>query len=170
MGQFSWMYADTNNEKALLEGGTAYVPLPNGETIEESCYDGYGRFGGQDIYDLVADWNREYLARHPEFEIPGEFGREPLRVDRYGWYKHYADLSLSREEVVKRAGLYEYRHIGIDIACYDDQNNALPFPIKICKNKPAPGAYNRLPISWGDPNQGWGDPDDEGGEDEYDEW
>ena len=160
MGQFSWMYADTNNEEALLEGGTAYVPLPNGETIEEHDYDGYGHFGGHDIYDLVADWNREYLSRHPEFEIPIPGGGS-FRIDRHRWYRYYSDLTLSRYEVVKRAGMYEYRHIGIDIACYDEQNNALPFPIKICKNKPVPGAYNRLPISWSDPNQGWGDPEDE---------
>ena len=166
MGQFSWMYADTNNEKALLEGGAAYVPLPNGEAIEEPSYDGYGEFGGQDIYDLVADWNREYLSRHPEFELPGAYGRKPFRVDRHGWYKYYADLSLSREEVVRRADLFEYRTIGIEIACYDDQNGALPFPIKICKNRPAPGAYNRLPASWSDPNQGWGDPDDAGEEED----
>ena len=161
MGQFSWMYADTDNKEALLEGGAAYVPLPNGETIEEHDYDGYGRFGGNDIYDLVADWNREYLAKHPEFIIPGECGGQQVRVDKHGWYKHYSDLTLSRDQVVKRSGIYEYRHIGIDIACYDDQNNALPFPIKICKYKPSPGAYNRLPISWTDPNQGWGEPDDD---------
>ena len=156
MGQFSWMYADTNNEEALLEGCTAYVPLPSGEIIEEHDYDGYGHFGGHDIYDLVADWNRAYLSEHPEFEIPKVYGGT-MRVDWHDWYKHYADLSLSREEIVKRSDLYKYRTIGIDIACLDDQNNVLPFPIKVCKERPAPGAYNRLPISWKDPNQGWRD-------------
>ena len=169
MGQFSWMFADTNNEEDLREGQEAYVPLPNGEYIHEPCYEGYGKFGGQDIYDLVADWNREYLSRHPEFEIPknfmavinGQLIRRPLFcVARYGWYKAYADLSLTRAEVVEQADCYEYRAIGIGIACGDLANNALPFPIKICKSKPAPGAYNRLPASNTDPNQGWGSPEE----------
>lgn len=43
----------------------------------------------------------------------------------------------------------------------DDQNNVLPFPIKICRSRPEPNAYNRLPISWSDPNQGWGEDDKE---------
>lgn len=74
MGQFSWMYADTMNAKALCEGGTAYVVMPDGGYIYEDDYDGYGRFGGQDVYDLVADWNRKYLSEHPEFLIPSHGG------------------------------------------------------------------------------------------------
>lgn len=57
MGQFSWMYADTNNETALNEGGQAYVPFPDGTVIFEKRYRGYGIFRGYDIFDLVADWN-----------------------------------------------------------------------------------------------------------------
>lgn len=174
MGQFSWMFADTMNQKALHEGGEAYVALPGGGWIYEDDYDGYGRFDGLDIYDLVADWNRKYLSEHPEFLIPSHGGRwvnnewvpdrSGRRVDRYEWYKAYADLNLSREEVVKKSGVYEYRHIGIDIACYDDQNAALPYPIKICRDKPV--RYDCLPSSNADPNQGWGEPED----DDKDDW
>lgn len=62
MGQFSWMYADTNNRIALKLLGSAYVPCPDGTVIYESCYQCDGIFGGHDIYDLVTDWNRSYLS------------------------------------------------------------------------------------------------------------
>ena len=164
MGQFSWMFADKNNKQALNEGCPAYVALPDGGYIYEPCYDGYGNFGGKDIYDLVADWNREYLAKHPEHDVGSHdmYGREiAFPVCRHSWYWKYADLKLTPEEVVKQADLYEYRGIGIDIACYDKQNAALPFPIKICRDKPEPGDYEKLPPSESDPNQGWGTPDND---------
>ena len=163
MGQFSFMYADTDNREALRVCGEAYVICPDGSVIHEDCYGGYGIFCGKDIYELVADWNRKYLAKHPEFPIfqhylvPTENGfkeAEPIPIDQYDWYRFYADLSLSREEVVERAKLLEYRLIGIDIACYDDCNANLPCPIKICKDEPRKD-YGAYPPSKDDPNQGW---------------
>ena len=62
MGQFSWKYADTKNRIALKILGSAYVPCPDGSVIYESCYQGYGVFGGHDIYELAADWNRSSLS------------------------------------------------------------------------------------------------------------
>ncbi len=168
MGQFSWMYADTNNKEALLEGGEAFLVLPNGEYLHETDYDDYGNFDGQDVYELVAEWNRAYLAEHPEYEIPehggipmpdGTFKKFPdVRVDKYGWYKAYADLTKTKEEVELETDM-PFRNIGIDIACYDDQNAKLPYPIKVCKY--VPHRPEELPASEGDPNQGWGEPDEE---------
>lgn len=44
------------------------------------------------------------------------------------------------------------RNIGIDIACGNERNAALKFPIKICKEKPA--CYESLLASKRDPHQG----------------
>lgn len=173
MGCFSWMFADKNNEKSLKIYHTGYLLTPDNKALKAECYDGYGEFDGQDAYDLVADWNREYLSQHPEFLIPqhgdiykGQTGEwikpTPKRVDEFVWYPYYANLSLSRDEVVSQVladpdapygtSLYEYRFIGIDIACYDDQNAALPYPIKIVRNGRV--KYNEVPPSNSDPNQG----------------
>ena len=46
------------------------------------------------------------------------------------------------------------RIIGIDIACYDEQNASLPYPIKIVHNGNIP--YEQALPSMSDPDQGWG--------------
>lgn len=179
MGMFSWMYANYNNGKhngrALRVGHQGYLLLPDGSFLREPCYDGYGNFAGQDVYTLVADWNREFLASHPDFVIPQHpAGEVPgKRVSEFFWYGPYADLSMDQAaaseaifEAAKKAaevpGCWApldkdevWRYIGIDIACYDDQNAALPFPIKVCSRKVGRAAIATLPASEGDPNQGW---------------
>lgn len=153
MGQFSWL--DCVTEEQIIDNKVkdVYVLVPKefhkeyGERIKEYCYDGYGNFGGYDIYDLVADWNREYLSKHPEHEATD------TKVSEKKWYKAYADLSKSREEVAEKALCKEWRSIGIDIACYDEDNAKLPYPIKITYNDNA--IYEDCEPSLGDPNQGW---------------
>ncbi len=172
MGQFSWMFADTENKVALNEGHEAYLMLPHGGYLYESFYDGYGNFAGKDVYELVAEWNREYLATHPEFVLSSNFGyimtdgsykQHPFKVSENSWYKAYADLTLTKEEVAKAA--CHFRDIGIAIACEDVHNAAIPYPIKVCRRPDTP--YDKLPPSNGDPNQGWGcDDDDDKYEDE----
>lgn len=60
MGQFSWL--DCKNGTQILDDveQDSYVLVPEefgGGHIAERCYDGYGHFGGYDIYALVAKWN-----------------------------------------------------------------------------------------------------------------
>lgn len=122
MGQFSWL--DCNDSSQILDNHKedVYVLIPKefgGGHIHEECYDGYGNFGGNDIYDLVVDWNRKYLKDHPDYRTPHgikepsyvyeqlkstydklglempkecmkEFGR---KVSEYTWYECYSDLS-----------------------------------------------------------------------------
>ena len=45
------------------------------------------------------------------------------------------------------------RKIGISIACYDEQNAALKYPIKIARLKNS--VYEECSPSDSDPNQGW---------------
>lgn len=167
MGCFSWMFANWDNERRLRNGKLGYLYCPNGEILKEPRYDGYGEFAGQDVYDLVADWNRVFLARHPGFMITdqpmvrnedGTYREGPdKRVDQFPWYAAYADPTKTREEVVaimkKKTTSFEWRHIGINIACTDSQNAALPYPIKICSSSRC-GHYADLPPSQKDPHQG----------------
>jgi len=65
MGYFSWKTADTNrsipNVYAERDYGvkifTVYMLAPDGRKWKEEAYEGYGEFGGKDIYTLVAELN-----------------------------------------------------------------------------------------------------------------
>lgn len=70
MGSFSWLFADTNNTKNLRADRRGYVACPDGTFICEPCYETYGIFDGKDIYDLVVDWNRKFIAENPDHLLP----------------------------------------------------------------------------------------------------
>lgn len=163
MGQFSWKYADKHNRSALKIHGEAYVPVPDGSILYEPYYEGYGDFQGKDIYELVAEWNRENIS---EKNI-----QKPVRkvyCNREEGYVHYLNAVRSYElrcmrlrdfvqgrpakEMEEVYGNGWKREIGIDIACGDKKNAALKYPIKICKMKP--DSYEKLPASRIDPHQG----------------
>lgn len=178
MGSFSWCFCDRGtikkkygelrpkrNQRLIWNHpGSVLFPKEFGGKdvqIDVDAYEDYGRFHGVDIYDLVADWNREWIAAHPDWVLPSEASRKDSKtISAKVWYPFYADLSLTREEVVRKwsdldkPGLFppEYRGIGITIACYDEDNAALPYPIKIAAN-PA-SVYEECPPSLGDPYQG----------------
>lgn len=65
MGFFSWLTCDTNesisNRHSVRGPLTAYALIPKefgGGFLKEENYDGYGVFGGRDIFALVAEWNK----------------------------------------------------------------------------------------------------------------
>ena len=150
MGQFSWLDCKTGEQ--VVDGKTrdVYVLVPKefgGGHIKETCYEGYGRFGGHDIYDLVVDWNREYLEQYRQDDT--------FKCD---WLQHCESIDEAFERLKKR-------NIGISIACYDEDNARLKYPIKITHNSAA--VYEDCEPSPSDPNQGW---ESEECEDEDDDW
>ena len=174
MGQFSWL--DCKDESQILDDVTrdVFLLVPKefgGGSVKETCYDGYGNFGGKDAYDLVADWNREWLSKNPDHVL---YSRN-APVSKCDWYEAYSDLSNDRETVVRSmTGYAEWRGIGIDIACYDQDNASLRYPLKITHDPTA--IYEFCTPSLSDPDQGWDmsgyDDDDEEGwsePDYYDE-
>ena len=189
MGQFSWLDCITGEQIIDNKERDVYVLIPKefgGGHIIEHCYDGYGHFGGYDIFDLVATWNREALSKKPNFIFPHALERAnyvleiskqdenyseiiDVQIHNKEWYKAYSDLDLTEEEVVdiiKDSDYWvdDWRAIGIDISCYDEDNEALPFPIKITHDSHA--CYELCNPSNADPNQGW-ECDDEDDEDEW---
>jgi hypothetical protein len=67
MGQFSWIYSNTNKQLIDDKRADTYLRVPKafqfkyGKAIYEDCYEGYGEFGGYDVYDLIAEWNKEMI-------------------------------------------------------------------------------------------------------------
>lgn len=129
MGFFSWKTSDTNksisNIHSIRGALPVYVLVPKefqkeyGRYIEEKSYDGYGVFGNEDIYSLIAKWN-----------VPEECKKDGKLLDNE-----------------------ELRMIGINIACYDEENAKLKYPIKIVENKDL--KYEEVAPSKNDPEQGF---------------
>lgn len=69
MGLFSWCTSDTRKSIAVdMEGyrgcpKKVYLLNPFGTPYVETDYDGYGTFGGNDVYALVAKWNKPELCK-----------------------------------------------------------------------------------------------------------
>lgn len=155
MGQFSWIYSDTNKQVIDNKRADTYLLVPKpfqkkyGKAIYESCYDGYGRFGRYDVYDLIPEWNKEMIP-------------EIIRRIKDGNWK----CSTSENDVTNLQAYYddgkeidcELRWLGIVMACYDEDNAALEYPIKITTREME---YEDVEPSLSDPNQGWESDDDE---------
>ena len=166
MGQFSWLDCVTGEQILDDYPRDVYVLVPQefgGGHIVESYYEGYGDFGGHDIYDLVADWNKKTMT------IGNLEGIEPSGWDYDGGEKYYLAAvnrygekvnrfidfknGMSDKKMKEQYGDNYKRMIGIDIACYDKQNAALKYHIKITYDKNA--IYENCEPSLSDPNQGW---------------
>ena len=166
MGQFSWMYADTRNTENLYICQPAYVICPDGSVIKEESYGGYGIFGGHDIFELVADWNKD-IDIISRIEFPE---RRNYSQDREGdEFYHKAQVRYktavtrakdfqageSEEFMASKYGKDWKREIGINIAGYEWKCLSIPYPIKICKNEPVMASYDDYPPSLDDRNQGF---------------
>ena len=60
MGMFSWVTSDT--KRAIVNNAygtpfTVFMTAPDGRQWREDDYEGYGVFGGKDIYALIAELN-----------------------------------------------------------------------------------------------------------------
>lgn len=162
MGQFSWIYSDTNKQLIDNRRADTYLLVPPpfqakyGKAIYESCYDGYGRFGRYDVYDLIPEWNKEMIP-------------EIIRRRKNGTWVCNSDIN---DTDVNLQNYYEgkpitceLRWLGIVMACYDEDNFALEYPIKITTREME---YENVKPSESDPNQGWECSDDDNWDE--DEW
>lgn len=61
MGFFSWLTSDTGrsiaNQHSIRETFPVYMVTDDGQIFTELNYDGYGVFGGKDIFVLIAEMN-----------------------------------------------------------------------------------------------------------------
>ena len=196
MGCFSWKDCVTGEQIKCDRWRDVYLLIPKefgGGRILEPRYNGYGKFGGKDVYELVAEWNRNYLEdfvfdEYPQLERYGGFydfeikamreqgmseeeiaHKKLLKAARYHsmavkrYYRdrmriEYFRKGLSEEELEELFGSREevgntqLRLIGIDIACGDEKNSRLRYPIKLTHSIFT--NYEDCPYSPEDPNQG----------------
>lgn len=181
MGAFSWCTSDTKKSIPCCSPfedlpGTVYLLNPFGEPYKETAYEGYGEFGGRDVYDLVVEWNREYLTSDNVSKpnrndyAPGEAGdayfqraceRYRATVDAIQAYAGGASDEFMKEKYGKLLGYGEFtndwkRNLGIAIACDNVNHVKLKYPIKIVEH---PMPYEKAGISPACPFQGCMYPD-----------
>lgn len=160
MGCFSWMYSDSYNRTPLMLNDIAFIKCPDGNIIFESRYQCDGIFGGKDIYELAADWNRVYLSPkniHREMFSEGEYGDKMFENSIRGWKRACQRLAdfVDQKPVEYMEKIYSEewkRNIGIDIACSNEDNAALHYPIKIFMQETS--QYDSYPASQTDEYQG----------------
>lgn len=145
MGIYSWTKADVNNTKIanVLHGAPFKLLIPakfGGGYIKDhylicgKISDGKGN--QYDIYELLAFWNAHmpYKGKTVGDYLMHDAGQIPMKP---------VDIFTSTN-----------RRIGIAIAGYDDQMDALAFPLKIVSWS-YKGTYEDCPTcSYSDPNQG----------------
>lgn len=154
MGQFSWMYSDTDRQVVDDKVKDTYLLVPKafqhkyGKAILETCYEGYGKFGGHDVYDLIPEWNREFIPEMLCRVLNGTWKCRVSERDIENFQKYYRGEKID----------CELRWLGIMMACYDEDNFALKYPIKITEKEME---YETAYASESDPNQGWEDYEEE---------
>ena len=173
MGQFSWLDCVDGSQIVDDKMVDVFVLVPKefgGGHIKEPFYDGYGHFGGFDIFDLVAEWNRKELTHQMLMPLdPTKWGKDDTPYYEWAVERHLASLrrmmdfksgSIPDDEMEAMHGGEDFKRlIGIDIACYDKQNFSLPYPIKITHDPSA--VYEKCEPSKSDPDQGWETYDDD---------
>lgn len=150
MGSFSWQYASEKSETInFCPGDVIKVLIPEHFGIGEivGSYEDYGivltKDGKEyDLYDLIAIFNAEDLK---EKEINDKIKQL------------YKEKKLPTvEEVVPLFGDDDtLRIVGINIACYDNQQDNLKYPFKIVPVSEDVKYEDCNFISYGDPNQGF---------------
>lgn len=163
MGCFTWTLANKplvklksgeySKSSILRYDGYGAIVCPDNILIKEYCYEGYGKFDGKDIYELVADWNKEHLTDIPN--IPGfqalaydpETNMRLLKLLKAFSEDNTEELQTVIDDIAQYMPLIKTdwkKFIGIFIACKN--NHLLPYPIKIVDSK-RPVRYDQLPPS-----------------------
>lgn len=150
MGFFTWTDArqeprtkrngDYYSSDMIRYGAYAKVVCPDNSAIVEPCYDGYGLFDGKDIYELVVDWNKEYLKDAFDKMSPDDWGFRYKEIALAYQYDKKSLLETLIHDMANSEGPYILkdwkRTIGIAIGCVSNKNDIrIPYPIKITKNR-----------------------------------
>lgn len=100
MGFFSWKCAVSGESVANVYSGkpkeqTECVLVTPTETLLESAYDGYGEFGGKDVYALLGDGDRD-TGINLHFSGNGPFQIKVVLKKHYKG-QTYSELPMSED-------------------------------------------------------------------------
>lgn len=113
---FSWVTSDTY--KSISVGMNRYKGCPKkvyllnpfGDPYVETDYDGYGHFGGHDVYALVAKWNKPELCKGEDGEWLPEDKIRDIGIDLACYDENHVQLRYPIK-ITERPDSYEYAGI-----------------------------------------------------------
>ena len=88
MGVFSWLTADTK-ESIPIQGASrepfpVVVVCPDDTHLIEKAYQGYGVFGGKDVYEALAEWHgRSTRDEGIDIYYDEDSLKYPIKIIRY---------------------------------------------------------------------------------------
>jgi hypothetical protein len=87
MGLFSWKTQDTNRSIRVDGNQVVYMVDNKGKKYKQQYYEGYGKFGGKDFHELVAEMNGLASDRSLGIDLvySGEFYLSPNLVQDKDW-------------------------------------------------------------------------------------
>ena len=128
MGCFSWL--DCKTKRPIRIGQKAAVLIPKdfgGGSYLEDNYNGYGKFEGHDVYELVAMWNKGLISEKnlkpapPIEKFGGLWDFEKTDLRNHG----YSEIEIQEKDAQKRQLYYDLamdrRKIAIEMM--DDFNS-----------------------------------------------
>ena len=153
MGSFSFVFADRPSKKypnRKYANITPYdkvrilIPKEFGGGFIDTTYEDYGRFRADnnevfDIYELIAVWNKD---------IKPPLAKQIALVGTENTSAKYGQKIIDRNTDINRI-------VGINIGCYDNQVDALPYPPKLVYPDDARTYEQVKQVSYGDPEQGF---------------
>lgn len=163
MGEFSWTKADIHRTKIANIMHEApfkcLIPTAFGGGSIKSTYEGYGKLYDKksdteyDMFELVAFWNHEMPLTEQLVTKVSWMGIKPAATD-----KTIGDLLRYDGEFtgMKQADAHTLRNrrIGIMIGTYDDDVDALAYPLKLVSASYNATYEDCAARSYTDPNRG----------------
>lgn len=152
MGYFTWTLANKTPVKLksgeyaasckLRYGQYGAILCPDNTLIKEPCYEGFGMFDGKDVFDLVVDWNKDYLTDITK-DIPSKYSTDnDIKKAAVAYQDNkLSDLDSVVARLAKKIPCLKdewKRWVGIMIT-NGKQNETIPYPIKIVSlRRPVP--------------------------------
>lgn len=134
----------------LPYGGYGRLLCPDGTSIPEPSYDGYGEFGGKDVFELLADWNKSAIPGLVKSgAMDGAWENDCVAPIALAFAADDRDALQAAIADAKGKGFFvndeEWKRIvGIWLNSADD---AIPFPIKIVSTRRKRYDYASMPCS-----------------------
>lgn len=149
MGLHSFLYADVPSKRMICgKIFDSYLLVPKefgGGSFKETCYQGYSKMGGVDVFEELARWNKSALGKEIDLVLIRELPKREDYLDDADGDEYYrracacfkSEFSMLFQYSKNRTDAYMRKHYGNDylreigILLFYAGNDKLKYPLKI---------------------------------------